>query len=96
MIEVSENDLIEEIKRLKSHNDQLMTENQRLREMLNLPPTLAPALAPIIDVNQISCEAVHKHSTPDEKIDLFLSLFPACFKALQKQRTWDIDAGFVR
>jgi len=75
VIEVSENDLIEEIKRLKSHNDQLMTENQRLREMLNLPPTLAPALAPIIDANQISPEAVHKRSTPDEKIDLFMSLF---------------------
>jgi len=78
---MSESDLLKRIAELETRNLELLTENERLREMLGLPQkktiiTLQEAEIPeqnIID--KFSVSSINKYSTPDEKIELFQSLF---------------------
>jgi superfamily II DNA or RNA helicase len=78
---MSESDLLKRIAELETRNLELLTENERLREMLGLPQkktivTLQEAEIPEQNiVDKFSVSSINKYSTPDEKIELFQSLF---------------------
>lgn len=81
---MSESDLQNRISELEAHNFELLTENKKLRKMLGLqeektPTVKDPVLALDISgqnsIENISTSSVNKYSSPDEKIELFLSLF---------------------
>ena len=78
---MSESDLLKRIAELETRNLELLAENQRFREMLGLPQkninvTLQEAEAPKLDnIGKVSAYSINKYSTPDDKIELFQSLF---------------------
>jgi len=76
---MSESELLKRIAELEVQNRELLAENERFREMLNLPKknttvTLQQTEAPEQE-DSISTPSINKYSTPDEKIELFQSLF---------------------
>ncbi|NDV65297.1 TOTE conflict system archaeo-eukaryotic primase domain-containing protein [Bacteroides sp. 224] len=78
---MSESELLKQIAELKTQNLKLLAENERLREMLNLPQkntektTLLSNILKQINTEKPSATSINKYSTPEEKIDLFQSLF---------------------
>ena len=82
---MSEQELLRRIVELEAQNLELLSENEKFREMLGLPqkdsstPTEAIQLPDIPkqdnNIETISTSSIDKYSTPDEKIELFLSLF---------------------
>jgi superfamily II DNA or RNA helicase len=66
---MSESELLKRITELEARNLELLAENDRFREMLGLPQkNTAPE-------EIVSKTSIDKYSTPDEKIELFQSLF---------------------
>ncbi|WP_294083894.1 TOTE conflict system archaeo-eukaryotic primase domain-containing protein [Proteiniphilum sp. UBA5384] len=78
---MSESDLLKRIAELEAWNLELLTENERLREMLGLPQknvTAIPQEAEVPEqdnIDEVSTPSINKYSSPDEKIALFQSLF---------------------
>ena len=77
-------DLYKRIEELESENRFLLAENKRLREELSLPlENIVPkksTIEPIFNEKEKNNEilvaaSITKHSSPNEKIDLFMSLF---------------------
>ena len=81
---MSESELIKRIAELEARNLELSEENDRLREKLGLPlqepsPKEAVQIQQCIpehtNIETSSQSTINKYSTPDEKIELFQSLF---------------------
>lgn len=80
---MTESELIKRVAELEAKNLELSEENDRLREMLGLPlqktsPKEAVRIQSIQEhTNRETApqSTINKYSTPDEKIELFLSLF---------------------
>lgn len=78
---MSESELLKQIAELKAQNLELLAENKRLREMLNLlqksteETSLLPSIPKYINTEKSSTASINKFSTPEEKIELFQSLF---------------------
>ncbi|MDR1883299.1 MAG: DEAD/DEAH box helicase family protein [Prevotella sp.] len=80
---MSELELLKRIAELEARNLELLAENERFREMLNLPRNPVPKetiqLPGIPEQNNhmetVSKSSINKYNTPDEKIKLFQSLF---------------------
>lgn len=85
-ISAKESELINRISELESQNFALRAENKKLREALGLPVENEPSEKPVIESvlfpekeenNEIlpPLFGVNKYSAPEEKIELFMSLF---------------------
>jgi superfamily II DNA or RNA helicase len=78
---MSESDLLKRIAELEARNLELLTENERLREMLGLPQKNAivtlqeEEVAKQDNIDNGFVSSINKYSTPEEKIELFQSLF---------------------
>ena len=76
-----ESDLLKQIAELETLNLELFAENERFREMLGLPQKNAIVTTQEAEVpkqnniDKVSASSINKYSTPDEKIELFQSLF---------------------
>jgi Uncharacterized protein conserved in bacteria len=74
-------DLQKRITELEDHNQKLLAENKRLREMLGISEeTISPKqetanFQNFVEESFISMSSVNKYSSPEEKIELFMSLF---------------------
>ncbi|WP_352421829.1 DEAD/DEAH box helicase family protein [Proteiniphilum sp.] len=67
---MSNADLHKRIAQLEENNQTLFAENRRLREMLGLPDEKIS-----VKEGSVSTSSINKHSTPEQKIALFMSLF---------------------
>lgn len=78
---MSESDLLKQIAELQARNSELLAENEKLRNMLGLPKkeTILQKEIQESDIPEQKEEntttSINKYSTPEEKIELFLSLF---------------------
>jgi hypothetical protein len=78
---MTERDLLKRIAELETRNFELFEENERLREILGLPQTQDAVTLKKEDtsvqyiVDTVTTPSINKYSTPDEKIELFQSLF---------------------
>ncbi|NDV97442.1 helicase [Dysgonomonas sp. 521] len=79
---MSESDLLKRIAELESQNIELLAENGRLREMLGLTQkeSKLQETAPVSDISEENNTetfppSINKYSSPEEKIELFQSLF---------------------
>ena len=77
---MSESELLKRISELEAQNLALIAENERLRKTLGLHfeniVTQQPTTESIyLDEKEITIPFINKYSSPDEKIDLFMSLF---------------------
>ncbi|MDL2322846.1 DEAD/DEAH box helicase family protein [Bacteroidales bacterium OttesenSCG-928-A17] len=80
---MSDPDLLKQIAELQALNSELLAENEKLRNMLGLPkkePTFQEEVQELDIPKQKDKEksptfSINKYSTPDEKIELYLSLF---------------------
>lgn len=78
-----ESDLTKRIIELEARNLELLAENDRFREMLGLPQkeSFSKNITTVSDTQEkyaieaVSIPSIDKYSTPDEKIELFQSLF---------------------
>ncbi|MDH8701516.1 superfamily II DNA or RNA helicase [Dysgonomonadaceae bacterium PH5-43] len=76
-------DLLKQIAELQALNSELLVENEKLRNMLGLPrkePTFQEEVQVLDipkqkDTKESSIHSINKYSTPNEKIELYLSLF---------------------
>lgn len=79
---MSESELLKQIAELETQNLELLAENRKLRDMLGLPQrSITQDAVPITgapsqdNIEKASTSSIDKYSTPDEKIELFQSLF---------------------
>ncbi|GAB6118890.1 TOTE conflict system archaeo-eukaryotic primase domain-containing protein [Dysgonomonas termitidis] len=80
---MSESDLLKQIAELQTQNTELLAENEKLRNMLGLPKKETVLQEEVQksdipkqeDIEKNTTSSINKYSTPDEKIELFLSLF---------------------
>ena len=78
---MSESNLLKRISELEAKNFALLTENKQLREKLGLPvekhiPEISSNDAVVDkDIEKNDALSVNKYSLPEEKIELFISLF---------------------
>lgn len=79
---MSESELLKQIAELKAQNHELLAENRKLRDMLGLQKHIAPQDAVLTtdvpsqdNIEKITTSSINKFSTPEEKIELFQSLF---------------------
>lgn len=81
---MSESELLNRISELEAQNYELLTENERLRKMLGLQEEKKPTVKDPVLASDVSGQyrieneltsSINKYSSPDEKIELFLSLF---------------------
>ena len=82
---MSEQELLRRIVELEAQILELLSENEKFREMLGLPQKDSSTSTEAIqlpdipkqdnNIETISTPLIDKYSTPDEKIELFLSLF---------------------
>lgn len=78
---MSESKLLKQIAELKAQNFELLAENERLREILSLSQkniqeiTQLPYISEQAIIEKEPTSLINKYSTPDEKIELFQSLF---------------------
>lgn len=76
-----DSNLHKRISELEIQNQELITENKRLREMLGLPEERVSSkdenrpYLNFIEEESISTSSINKYSLPKEKIELFMSLF---------------------
>ncbi len=73
-------DLHKRISDLESQNQKLLAENRRLRELLGLPEEVKEKETTVHILNFVEEESpttssINKYSSPEEKIELYLSLF---------------------
>ena len=74
-------DLQKRIIELENHNQKLLSENKRLREMLDIPEEAISSkqetanLQNVAEESFASMSSINKYSSPEKKIELFMSLF---------------------
>jgi hypothetical protein len=80
---MSESDLLNRIVELEAQNFELLAENEKFRKILGLPQrcSIPQETVPALDIpeqnniEETSSSSINKYSSPEEKIELFQSLF---------------------